>query len=284
MRDYINSLPESQVTAVFFNETKSSIDIEKLSVLSLPQGEYLINVGPKGPWSSVYVCKTKDMKDLVVRQRQESLEISTTTHLMVSLQTVKADILLSTNMTTYEKISDSLFSVEYSPNFNILLKTEFNESGSLVHNKYVLNWTLQRAYQNDPHWVEVIREIHKIHHRDIQQKSLGDDITVINKESESVVTEDIIRFVYDNVIKDVIDHYAGDLSYVEAKLFYDKVDGKDFVICYDIPEVGHRRLYYLDIQKTIKVYKSMMSKNKSSLVVKKFKSLSQLHIEALATF
>jgi len=312
---YVTSLPKSSVKVVFFDRTEKPFLLEQLSIMSIPSGEYYINSGPKGLWS--YIYKMADIRYLIVRQKthvtaflgKEYSDIeggSRFDHLTVALKKVKAEMLLSSHMTTYEETSNFVFNIEHSPNYNIIFKTDFNETEPLVPNKYVQNKTLVTAYENDKHWIEILRTIHKVYqgcpmhqsggasHYEVHVGKKGGKYLKDNngkkrylkQKGGSLVTNDIIRFIYENVIKAVLNFYAGDLSYVEAKLFFDEIYSDDFVICYDMPEVGHRRLYYLDIQKTVDAYddceacKTDKTKNKLP-ILDFFQSLSKMHIEEM---
>ena len=308
MLNFVNSLQKSPIVVVYFNRTEKPMVVEQLSVLNLPSGQYYINSGPKDLWS--YIYRISDVQAFMGKEHSEIKGgaffdmANIGTHLTVAIKQHKSNILLSAHMTSYEESDDFAFQVEHSPNYNIIFNTTFNEHESLLPNKYIQTGTLKLAFKDDLEWIEVLRKIHTIYHGCPNQQCGGNVYIVVNGRRCKVhvgkrggkyiknngkkkyiqnggigINENILRFVYDNIIKIVIDHYSGDLSYVEAKLFYDEINGREFVICYDLIEVGHRRLFYLDIQKTIEAYKA----HEANLpIIESFRALSKVHIDTIA--
>lgn len=328
MLDFVQNAPKSSLCIVYFNTKEQPIVIEQLATITLPSGQYYMSCGPRGLWSFTY--RVADIRHLIYRNKtdvhafmgHELFEINgggrfdmagIGNHITVALKNQKDNILIYTHLTNYSERFDKdgryVFDIDHSPHYNFIFEDTLNKNANLIPNKYVKKGTLTSAYQDEPHWLDVIAEIHGVYqgrtkvqdggyhtHKGRRYKlhegSRGGRFIMRNGERKYIkhgggidpILQEAAQFMHDRFIKRVIEHYAANLDEVDAKLLFDADDSEQVVLIYDMPNVGTRRMYYLGVKEILADARTAAEyPGKAPAIQEKYDAMCTVHIQGIET-
>lgn len=323
MLRYIQTATKSSILIVYFNTTESPMVIERPSQTTIASNNYLLTSGPKGLWTYVYklsdiqhlIYRNKTNVQAFVGYesaggaRFDMARIGN--HITIGLKTKRNQLYLYTHLTKYTEEFDAhggyTFDINHSQHFNIQYEEPFNRDAPLIPNEFVTGGSLSSAYQKEPEWLDVIGHIHKVYSgaqmgaafvkhlgrryklqtgpRDGQYIQLGGQKKYVYQSGgfDMDLFRAAVQFVYDRVIKRVLEHYNENLEMLESKLLFDEKDAEFVVLFYDNPSVGTRRMYYLHLDELVRDYHDSVSSNvdKVQAVHRKYEQLYQNHVQSI---
>lgn len=231
-------------------------------------------------------------------------------HLSVGLKQHRQELRLSTHRTSYEEDYNEkdgyIFSVTRSLTYDIPFRDSFDRQEPLITNSEVRNGTIASAYAEHPYFLEAIERIHHVfqgtqqggedhfmyHGRKykLHTANRGGKFILVNRKRMYVrsqkggntISDAVIQFMYDRFIHRVIQHFdADEFAHVDAKMLYDEEKGTHFVLCYDLTEIGQRRMYYLNIQEILSDYSDYTQQRNTQAIEQKYDMLASAHKQSL---
>lgn len=234
-------------------------------------------------------------------------------HLTVGLKHKRGELRLCSHRTFYSEDdvieNGYTFTTDHSYKYDIRFQPVFTSQEPLLLNGNVHQGTIGEAYADYPEFLEAMEKVHRIFQGEelpivqsggstkyngrrykIRIGSRGGKYIIVNHQkiylnkshgggSENI-SEQTIDFIYKNIVHRVVKHYENnEFQKVYAKMIYDDVNGDYFVLCYDIPSLDIRQLFYLKKSEIQTDMEPIMQSN----IEQKYNHIVSHHIQSLAT-
>jgi hypothetical protein len=237
-------------------------------------------------------------------------------HVTVGLKLVRGTMYLSTHTTAYmERFGEQstyVFDIDHSRRYEVPFESIFDRKAKLIPNLEVKSGTIESAYEEQHEWLHVIERIHSIFQGGGVQQHAGymkhqgrrykiregcrggryiqvaGSKKYINQQGGNNLEiidplfKAAMQFTYDRLVRKVLAHYEDHMEELEASAWYDE-EGEHVVLCYDLPRIYNRRIYYLRVTDLIHDYlDSKTGETYATPISQKYDQMVHAHTEAIS--